>query len=69
MIALVRSVAERMGMPRALSVPFRFGHALGEPGDAPGQRGVMRALVALLEAPGQGPVLRDYTPAAISGGQ
>lgn len=69
MIAMVRTVAARMGMPRALAVPFPFGHALGARDDVAGQRDVMRALVRLLEAPGPGPVLEDYTPAAASGRQ
>lgn len=59
-IALVRSVAERMRGPRTLAVPFPFGHPLGDAGDAPGQRSVLRALLALLREPGLGPVLRDY---------
>jgi hypothetical protein len=68
MIALVRNVAERMGMPRALAVPFPFGHALGAMHDTEGQRDVMRHLVHLLESPGPGPVLRDYI-IDTSGGQ
>ena len=43
-----------------LAVPFKFGHALGEPGDADGQRDVLRALLTMLETPGPGPVLWDY---------
>ncbi|MBI3790638.1 MAG: hypothetical protein HY275_07145 [Gemmatimonadetes bacterium] len=63
-IALVRSVAERLAAPRMLAVPFRFGQPLGEPGDATGQRAVLRALLALLDDDGPGPVLRDYQPSA-----
>lgn len=61
-LALVRSVAERLRAPRMLSVPFRFGHPLGEPNDEAGQLRVLRALLALLSEPGPGPVLRDYVP-------
>lgn len=61
-IALVRSVAETLRAPRMLAVPFKFGRALGEPGDVEGQRGVLCALLALLDAPGPGPVLVDYVP-------
>ncbi len=63
-IALVRSVAERLAAPRMLAVPFRFGRALGEPHDVNGQRDVLRALLALLDDAGPGPVLRDYLPSA-----
>lgn len=63
-IALVRSVAERLAAPRMLAVPFRFGHPLGEAHDAEGQRAVLRALLALLDDAGPGPVLRDYAPAS-----
>ena len=61
-IALVRSVAETLRAPRMLAVPFKFGRALGEPGNAAGQREVLHALLGLLEAPGPGPVLADYAP-------
>ena len=61
-IALVRSVAETLRAPRMLAVPFTFGRALGEPGDADGQRDVLRALLALLESPGPAPLLADYMP-------
>jgi hypothetical protein len=45
-----------------LAVPFPFGRALGQPGDVEEQRDVLRALLALLDAPGPGPVLVDYEP-------
>ena len=63
-IALVRSVAEKVGPPRALAVPFRFGAPLGGANDAPGQIAVMRAALSLLSEPGPPPVLRDYLPGA-----
>ena len=56
----MRSVAEKLKSPRMLAVPFKFGHALGEPGDADGQRDVLSALLTMLETPGPGPVLWDY---------
>lgn len=59
-IALVRSVAERLRAPRALAVPFDFGVPLGAAGDAPQQRRVLQQLIALLDAAGPGPILRDY---------
>ena len=65
-IALVRSVAERLRAPRALAVPFPFGHPLGDAGDADGQRAVLRALLDLLNDPGPAPVLRDFTAQGLS---
>lgn len=58
-IALVREHAERIAPPRALWVPFDFGRPLGPPGDREVQRAVLRAALAVLEAP-RGPALVDY---------
>lgn len=60
-IALVRSVAELVGPPRALAVPFRFGAPLGEANDSSGQLDVIGAALGLLEDPGPPPLLRDYS--------
>jgi hypothetical protein len=60
MIALVRSVAERVRPPRALAVPFDFGAPLGRAGDVDQQLDVLRQLLALFDAPAPPPVLRDY---------
>ena len=59
-VALVRSVAERVAPPRALSVPFRFGAPLGEANDDAGQLAVVRAALRLLGEKGPPPVLDDY---------
>ena len=61
-IALVRPVAVALRAPRMLAVPYPFGRALGAPDDAAGQLRVLRALLAMLGAPGPGPLLRDYAP-------
>ena len=58
-ISLVREHTERVKPPRALFVPFPFGHPLGKPHDADGQRRVLRAALDLLRAE-RGPVLADY---------
>lgn len=47
--------AEKIGVPRTLAVEFPFGHMLGRPGDAAGQRRVIVEALDLLEradAPG-----------------
>lgn len=59
-IQLLRFVAEAVGPPRGLVVPFRHGFPLGRPHDATVQLAVMRAALALLTYPGPGPVLAEY---------
>ena len=65
-ISLVREHTERVRPPRALFVPFPFGHPLGKPDDGAGQHAVLRAALALFDAPA-GPVLVDYPEDAFAG--
>ena len=65
-ISMVRQHTERVKPPRALFVPFPFGHPLGKPHDPAGQLAVMRAALALLERP-SGPVLEDYSEDVFEG--
>jgi hypothetical protein len=58
-ISLVREHTEKVKPPRALFVPFPFGHPLGEANDPELQTRVMRAAFALVERE-TGPVLEDY---------
>jgi hypothetical protein len=58
-ISLVREHTEKVKPPRALFVPFPFGHALGRPNDPDLQHRVLRAALDLLAEPA-GPVLRDF---------
>ncbi len=58
-ISLIRLHTEKIVPPRALWVPYPLGRPLGVPGDAEFQKRVLRAALALLEAP-EGPVLQDY---------
>ena len=57
-ISFVREHTERVKTPRALFVPFPFGHALGRPNDPELQHRVLAAALELLAAP-SGPVLED----------
>ena len=66
-ISLVREHTEKVKPPRALFVPFPFGHPLGEANDPEQQTRVMRAAFELLERD-SGPVLEDY-PEDIYAGQ
>ena len=67
-ISLVREHTEKIRPPRALFVPFPFGHAFGRPDDAGLQHRVLRAALDLLHAP-SGPVLRDFPDDAEPGDQ
>ena len=55
---MVREHTEKVKPPRALWVPFPFGHALGRPNDPALQHRVLWAALQLLDEPA-GPVLRD----------
>ncbi|HVQ74384.1 MAG TPA: hypothetical protein VMT79_02490 [Candidatus Binatia bacterium] len=67
-ISMVREHTAKLKPPRALFVPFPFGHALGRAGDAELQHRVLRAALELLAAPA-GPVLRDFPDDAEPGDQ
>ena len=58
-ISMVREHTEQVKPPRALFVPFPFGHPLGRPDDPELQLRVMRAALALFNRPA-GPVLEDF---------
>ena len=58
-ISLVREHTVAVKPPRALFVPFPFGHALGRPDDPELQHSVLRATLDLLNEP-SGPVLQDF---------
>jgi hypothetical protein len=67
-ISMVREHTEKVKPPRALFVPFPFGHALGRPDDPALQHRVLGAALALLAEPA-GPVLRDFPDDAEPGEQ
>jgi hypothetical protein len=67
-ISMVREHSEKTKPPRALFVPFPFGHALGRPDDPALQHRVLRAALDLLAEP-TGPVLRDFPDDAEPGDQ
>ena len=58
-LASMRSVAERMNVPRVLYCEFPLGRPLGMPDNAKFQQGVLAAAFELLDA-SSGPVLVDY---------
>lgn len=60
-VQLLRVVAERVGPPRALCVPFPHGYPLGAPDDPVRQHHVIEAALRLLEDGALGPpVLVDF---------
>ncbi len=60
-IQLLRVVAEKVGPPRSLCVPFKHGYPLGEPDNPELQHKVIEAAFSLFEKKGlQPPVLVDY---------
>lgn len=62
-IQLLRLVAEKVGPPRGLLVPFRHGYPLDTPNDPAKQVAVIEAALALLEDPSlEPPALVDYLP-------
>jgi hypothetical protein len=67
-ISMVREHTEKVTPPRALFVPFPFGHALGRPNDPELQHRVLRAALDLLSELA-GPVLRDFPDDAEPGDQ
>ncbi len=48
-ITMLPEITRRIGVPRALEVPFGLGFPLGLPNDPSGQLQVLRALLALTE--------------------
>jgi len=58
-ISMVREHTEKLKPPRALFVPFPFGHAFGRANDPALQHRVLRAALDLFAEPA-GPVLRDF---------
>lgn len=56
-LQLLPGIAESMGIPRALLVPYPHGYALGEAGNPAAQHAVIAAALALL-AEERGPVVR-----------
>ena len=65
---MVREHTEKLKVPRALFVPFPFGHAFGRANDVELQHRVLRAAVDLFAEPA-GPVLRDFPDDADLGDQ
>lgn len=57
-ITLVESVAKKVKPPRVLSVPFGFGHPLGEPNNPSLQHNIILEALGLLQIEKPIPILR-----------
>ncbi len=61
-VQLLRSIAEKVRPPRALSVPFKHGLPLGQPHNREIQRSVIEAALSLLEDTGLStPHISDFS--------
>ena len=58
-VTALPEVTRKVGIPRALAVPYALGYPLGRPNDAALQTRIVAAAFALLDAPGPPPVVRD----------
>ncbi len=54
-ITMLPEITRKVGVPRALEVPYPLGYPFGQPHNPDLQRRILRSLLTLLEAPG-GPV-------------
>lgn len=59
-ITLVENVAKRIKAPRVLSVPFDFGHPLGEPNNLQLQYNIISEALGLLQSDEQLPILKRH---------
>ena len=59
-VALVREHVVKMSPPRAIWVPFEMGRPFATPNDTALQQRVLNAALALLDASGPEPILKDF---------
>jgi hypothetical protein len=59
-VTALPEVTRKVGIPRALVVPFALGYPLGAADDAALQARILAAAFVLLDEPGPPPVSRDF---------
>ncbi len=59
-ITMLPEITRKVGVPRALSVPYPLGYPLGRPDDPALQSEIVRAALLLLAHPGPPPVLTAF---------
>ena len=57
-ITLIEDITRRVKPPRALVVPYGFGHPLGEPNNPELQHAIIAEALALLEDTAEPPILK-----------
>lgn len=57
-IALIESIAKKVKPPRALLVPYGFGHPLGEPNNPTLQHSIIAEALIMLEDDNSPPILK-----------
>ena len=58
-ITLIEDITRRVKPPRALVVPYGFGHPLGEPNNPELQHAIIAEALALLDDPAKPPILKS----------
>ena len=58
-ITLIESMTKKVKPPRALAVPYPFGHPLGEPNNPALQHAIIAEALALLEDEAPPPILKS----------
>ena len=57
-ITLIEDITRKVRPPRALAVPYGFGHPLGEPNNPGLQHAIIAEALALLEDTAEPPILK-----------
>ena len=67
-ITLIEDITRRVKPPRALVVPYGFGHPLGEPNNPELQHAIIAEALALLEDTAEPTILKRsrHTPCAVT---
>ena len=58
-ITLIESITRKVKPPRALAVPYGFGHPLGEPNNPELQHAIIAEALALLQDETSPPILKN----------
>ena len=61
-VTALPEVTRKVGIPRALEVPYALGYTLGKAHDAPLQTRILAAAFTLFDASGPPPVYAVFTP-------
>ncbi|MDE0423310.1 MAG: hypothetical protein OXN25_00420 [Candidatus Poribacteria bacterium] len=68
-ITLIEDITRRVKPPRALAVPYPFGHPLGEPNNPELQHAIIAEALALLEDTAEPPIFKVVDTFDVGNGQ